>query len=742
MRSALRITIIICTHNRKGRLLGLLETLAVQSAPPGEFDVIVVADACTDGTEDAVRARLRSFPYHLSLAVTSAGRPAVPRNLGASRARSPILLFVDDDMAAGPRLVEAHLSAQQTAEVVAGYARSWLPPSPRLWQIRAAEWWEDRYAAMRRPDHIFGYDDLITTNVSITAALFRSAGGFDETLNRLEDYDLGIRLIRAGARFGYADEAAALHRDTGEGSRWLARLGVEGATYALLERTYPWMRGAFHREPPPGTVSARIRRFSLRYPNLVHRLIPAVHHGILAPLERMKARGFWERGLAAYGELTYWSGVSRMDAARGDSGPPPARPPATTLRVEPDGIRLPDEGDLAGAGTVEVRLLDVPVGEIRSHPRGEPLTRRHLQDPLAALSPDPWTGTAFTRSLTHALRSCIGPVVVLRHELEHAEPLRIPAGVESVCLAVFHNGAPLGFYPVGRADAERLDPDALRQDLLAASRIFLRAQAAENLLAAAWDDRGTVAPSTLVVVDGPEAGRRATQDALEAQLLRPTRVVAAHTGAPAPTAGTEAVVVFLRAGLLPEPRWLESLLRRFADPDTGAVAGVELPAGVLTDRLRSELAGRSLPPGLDSQVFQPLTADLEQLRHFREWHECRSLAVRRGLLAGVDGAHILHAANAYLSGYSVRYESSAVLWDPDPMSPADPARTAARGREQRDLRSPGGPGPLHTTLRLLVRGVLQAGRTRSLKPLHAAAAELAGTLSEPDTALIRRHPPH
>jgi glycosyltransferase involved in cell wall biosynthesis len=741
MRSAPRISIIICTHNRKGRLLGLLETLAVQSVPPGEFEVIVVADACTDGTEHALRARLHTFPYRLTLAVTSAGRPAVPRNLGASRARSPLLLFVDDDMAAGPRLVEAHLGAQQTAEVVAGYARSWLPPSPRLWQIRAAEWWEDRYAAMRRPDHIFGYDDLITTNVSVTAARFRSVGGFDETLDRLEDYDLGIRLIRAGARFGYADEAVALHRDTGEGTRWLARLGVEGATYALLERRYPWMRGAFHREPPSGTWSARIRRFSLRSPDLVHRLIPVIHHGILAPLERMKARGFWERGLAAYGELTYWSGVTRMDTARGDSGPPPAPPPSTTLRVDPDGMRMPDDGDLAGAGAVEVRLLDIPVGEIRSHPRGEPLTRRHVQDPLAALSPDPWTGIAFTRSLTHALHACTGPTAILRHELERAGPLHVPADAESVCLAVFHNGVPLGFYPVGRAAAARLAPDHLRQELLSGSRIFLRARAAENLLAATWENPETVAPSTLVVVEGSEPDRRATLDALEPQTLQPTRVVAAHTGAPAPISGTEAVVVFLRAGLLPEPAWLESLLRRFADPATGAVVGLELPAGVLTDRLRRDLACCSPPPGLDSQVFQPLTGDLEQLRQLREWHECRSLAVRRELLAGVDGAHILHAANAYLSGYSVWHEPSAVLWDPAPVSPVDPSRSATRGRERRHLRSPGEPGSLRTTLQLLVRGSLRAGRIRSLAPLRAAAAELAGTLSEPDTAVIRRHVP-
>jgi len=55
---------------------------------------------------------------------------------------------------------------------------------------------------MARPGHRFSYHDFFSGNVSLPAAIFRRVGGFDEVIKvRLEDYELGIRLLKAGARF-------------------------------------------------------------------------------------------------------------------------------------------------------------------------------------------------------------------------------------------------------------------------------------------------------------------------------------------------------------------------------------------------------------------------------------------------------------------------------------------------------------------------------------------------------------
>jgi glycosyltransferase involved in cell wall biosynthesis len=48
------ITVVIPTHNRRETVVLALETALGQTRPPDR--VIVVADGCTDGTPDAVRA--------------------------------------------------------------------------------------------------------------------------------------------------------------------------------------------------------------------------------------------------------------------------------------------------------------------------------------------------------------------------------------------------------------------------------------------------------------------------------------------------------------------------------------------------------------------------------------------------------------------------------------------------------------------------------------------------------------
>ena len=54
--SAPRISVVIGTLNR-GEALGVsLESLAAQDLPADRFEVIVVDNGCTDGTEALVRA--------------------------------------------------------------------------------------------------------------------------------------------------------------------------------------------------------------------------------------------------------------------------------------------------------------------------------------------------------------------------------------------------------------------------------------------------------------------------------------------------------------------------------------------------------------------------------------------------------------------------------------------------------------------------------------------------------------
>jgi len=88
------ITVIVPTHQRRERLLVALESVRLQTRPPAQ--VIVVADGCTDGTQEAVRALGDDRVEVLDLP-KGPGRGWVHRNAAIERAIGDIVAYIGDD---------------------------------------------------------------------------------------------------------------------------------------------------------------------------------------------------------------------------------------------------------------------------------------------------------------------------------------------------------------------------------------------------------------------------------------------------------------------------------------------------------------------------------------------------------------------------------------------------------------------------------------------------------------------
>src|SRR5687768_10329428 len=96
------ISVIIPTWNRAALLRESLESLATQSLPSSEFEVVVVDDGSSDHTgqvcrELSSRVSLRYFR------IENSGISAA-KNLGVFAAAGSILVFFDDDDVAHPHL--------------------------------------------------------------------------------------------------------------------------------------------------------------------------------------------------------------------------------------------------------------------------------------------------------------------------------------------------------------------------------------------------------------------------------------------------------------------------------------------------------------------------------------------------------------------------------------------------------------------------------------------------------------
>lgn len=188
------ISVIVPTHNRRELLGKKLKALELQQQP---FEVIVIADGCTDDTSSFLRNYQPS--YTLRFLETPGRGVSFSRNLGAKEAKGDILLFSDDDVIPSAGWIEAHAKVHAVANCL-GIGRLILPkelagtgaaelPGPQVY------WW-----------------NITGNSSSLPKSLFMQVGGYDEIFRDYggEDPDLGYRLKQAGAKLVFVS-AEALH---------------------------------------------------------------------------------------------------------------------------------------------------------------------------------------------------------------------------------------------------------------------------------------------------------------------------------------------------------------------------------------------------------------------------------------------------------------------------------------------------------------------------------------------------
>jgi GT2 family glycosyltransferase len=315
MKTRPEISLVIPSYNRSASVCRLLQGLARQSANPELFEVVLVLDGCTD--DSAVAARSAKLPYALIVVEQEGRGRAAARNHGVRKAAGDLILFLDDDMDADPGLVATHLAAhrEHPGEVMLGYYP--MPPekdaSPERERIK--EWWDNQFDKRSQPGHEFTYHDFLTGNVSLSRDLLVRLYGFEESMPRIatcEDWELGLRLLKIGAKFRDLREAVCIHRTVASTKFILYRAREEGAGQAVMIVKHPEIfldlplsRSFWFLEKPSDWP---VIRFLWRYPlivNLVGTLVGRLYL-LLAWLGLRRLQHFiepWAR------QFEYWRGL-------------------------------------------------------------------------------------------------------------------------------------------------------------------------------------------------------------------------------------------------------------------------------------------------------------------------------------------------------------------------------------------------------------------------------------------------
>jgi glycosyltransferase involved in cell wall biosynthesis len=230
-------SVVVPTYNRLGRLRHVITALEQQAYPSDAYEVIVISDGSTDGT-DAYLETLRSTIRLRWLTQANQG-PAAARNAGIQKAVGEFIVFIDDDVVPEPQLLAEHARSHHEAGKDVVVLGPLLTPEG----FEMAPWvrWEQemlmkQYRALLRGDWAATARQFYTGNASLRRGHILAAGGFDEGFRRAEDVELAYRLAKNGLEFIFNIEAAGMHFADRSYRAWLDAAYAYGRNDVIFAR--------------------------------------------------------------------------------------------------------------------------------------------------------------------------------------------------------------------------------------------------------------------------------------------------------------------------------------------------------------------------------------------------------------------------------------------------------------------------------------------------------------------------
>jgi GT2 family glycosyltransferase len=251
------LSVVIPTYNRLNQLQRVLASLQAQTYPREKFEVIVVSDGSTDGTDDYLSAV--APPYRMRFVTQPNEGPAAARNRGVDMACGALVLFLDDDVVATPSLVDEHVASHEACDVDTVVIGPMATPPD--FEMRPWVMWEQtmlykQYGDMNNGVYSPTFRQFYTGNASLPRHRFLEVGGFDTRFRRAEDVELAYRLDRVGVRWIWNPNAIGHHYADRSFRSWLRtarEYGVNEVVFGRDERQDPDLRrvsAEFQRRHP------------------------------------------------------------------------------------------------------------------------------------------------------------------------------------------------------------------------------------------------------------------------------------------------------------------------------------------------------------------------------------------------------------------------------------------------------------------------------------------------------------
>jgi peptidoglycan/xylan/chitin deacetylase (PgdA/CDA1 family) len=235
--SFVKVSIVIPTYNRRVSLARTLDSIAAQNFPTTEYEVIVVADGCTDSTEEYLQ-HFRPACGFRWLSQANLG-PAAAQNAGIAAAAGDLIIFVDDDCICDPGLVAAHVAAHRDSDRVVAIGPMLVQsdtPQGTLRDVKGdiarADFERLIAGEVRRSDLMLCANSSISRQAALECP-------FDPSYKRMHDIEAGLRLAAKGYRPKFAPNAVAYELFTKSVDSVMSDARHQGRYEVSLAGKYP-----------------------------------------------------------------------------------------------------------------------------------------------------------------------------------------------------------------------------------------------------------------------------------------------------------------------------------------------------------------------------------------------------------------------------------------------------------------------------------------------------------------------
>lgn len=263
---ALKISVLLYSHNRAEQFRSNLELVLAQSYPAEDFEVLAMDDASTDGTwemlsslaADAKRANLRIFRNGANLDIAGC-RAELHKNISPE---ASLVLLMDDDVALPPGFLSwaaAYMEAKPGVGAMGPKVVYFKDPSRTAHCPNFVNSVTGFYSS-REAAGPTDCDWVIACCVCFRREALERAGGFDAAfVSSHEEVDLCLKIKAAGYRVLYNPEITVTH-DIAEKKRKAGRL------YYLYRNKFLVIRKNFSF---PWNVTATLAALFLGFPKYI-----------------------------------------------------------------------------------------------------------------------------------------------------------------------------------------------------------------------------------------------------------------------------------------------------------------------------------------------------------------------------------------------------------------------------------------------------------------------------------------